>query len=414
MDQDSINQVIDGGLLPRRALLKASALGLATSFVLPARATENWMLHAGEPQSDYGQPSPFARLKREQTGGHPLGPAAGSSSTPLQDLNGTITPNSLHFERHHSGIPAIDPRRHTLTLYGDVRQPLQFRYEDLLAYPMETHQYFLECSGNSFRNTLATPLDLTAGSLNGLISNAEWTGIPLHYLLDEAGVADSARWVIAEGADAAGMTRSVPMSLALDKVMIALYQNGEPLRPAQGYPMRLFVPGCEGNISVKWLRSLKIQAQPAYTREETSKYTELLPNGKAEMFSLAMGVKSLITSPSGRMTLNRKGLYEVTGLAWSGAGTIRGVEVSADGGISWEPAVLQSDPRPLALTRFRLPWRWVGQSSILQSRATDEQGQVQPSRATALARYSPAGFYHYNGIQSWHVSSAGVVKNVYV
>ncbi|MEJ6593109.1 MAG: sulfite dehydrogenase [SAR86 cluster bacterium] len=414
MDKDSINQVIEGGLLPRRALLKASALGLAGSFVVPVRASQDWMTHAGEPQGEYGQPSPFARLKREQTGGHPLGQAAGSSSTPLQDLNGTITPNSLHFERHHSGIPAIDPARHTLTIFGDVRRQLQFSYEDLLAYPMETHQYFLECSGNSFRNTLNAPLDLTAGSLNGLVSGAEWTGVPLHYLLDEAGIDSAARWVIAEGADAAGMTRSLPMKLALDNVMVALYQNGEPLRPAQGYPMRLFVPGSEGNISVKWLHSLKVQGMPAYTRDETAKYTELLTDGKAEMFSLAMGVKSLITSPSGKMTLNRKGIYEVTGLAWSGAGAIRGVEISADGGVNWEPAALQSDARPMALTRFRLPWRWVGQSSILQSRATDTQGNIQPTRTVALARYSAAGFYHYNGIQSWHISNAGVVKNVYV
>ena len=387
MDKETINQVIDGGLLPRRTLLKASALGLAGGFVVPARATQDWMTHAGEPQGGYGQQSPFAQLRREQTGGHPLGSAAGSSSTPLQDLNGTITPNSLHFERHHSGIPAIDPALHTLTIYGDVRRKLQFSYEDLLAYPMETHQYFLECSGNSFRNTLGKPLDLTAGSLNGLVSGAEWTGVPLHYLLGEAGVDDAARWVIAEGADAASLTRSVPMQLALNNVMVALYQNGEPLRPAQGYPMRLFVPGSEGNISVKWLQSLKVQAAPAYTRDETSKYTDLLPDGKAEMFSLAMGVKSLITSPSGKMTLNRKGIYEVTGLAWSGAGAIRGVEVSADGGVTWEQAVLQSDARPQALTRFRIPWRWVGQSSILQSRATDDQGNIQPSRATALARY---------------------------
>lgn len=402
-----------GGILHRRLLLKASVFGIAGGLLVPANASEDWQTHAGEAQSEYGKPSDFAGLNREQTRGHPLGPESGSSSSPLQKMNGTITPNSLHFERHHSGIPAIDPAKHKLTIYGDVKQTLQFSYEDLLAYPMESHQYFLECSGNSFRNTFAKPQDLTAGSLNGLVSGAEWTGIPLHYLLDEAGIGSDARWLVAEGADAAGLTRSIPLSLALDKVMVALYQNGEPLRPAQGYPMRLFVPGSEGNISVKWLQSLKVQQTPAYTRDETSKYTDLLKNGSAEMFSLAMEVKSVITSPSGKMQLKRKGVYEISGLAWSGAGAIKKVEVSADGGRTWAEAVLQSDARPLALTRFRIPWQWVGQSCTLQSRAIDEKGHVQPTRDSAMARYSPAGFYHYNGIQSWQVSNSGAVKNAY-
>ncbi len=414
MVDDDLHAVARGGLLHRRLLLKASALGIGGSLLTPARASEYWQNEAGAAQSEYGQPSSFAHLKREQTRGHPFGPEAGSSSSPLQNMNGTITPNSLHFERHHSGIPAIDPTIHTLTLYGDVKQVLQFSYEDLLAYPMESHHYFLECSGNSFRNTFAKPLDLTAGSLNGLVSGAEWTGVPLHYLLDEAGVKKEARWIVAEGADAAGLTRSIPLSLALDKVLVALYQNGEPLRPAQGYPMRLFVPGCEGNISVKWLQSLKVQKTPAYSREETSKYTDLLKDGTAEMFSLEMEVKSVITSPSGKMQLNRQGVYEISGLAWSGAGAIRSVEVSADGGTTWAEAVLQSDAKPLALTRFRIPWRWSGQTSTLQSRAIDEKGNVQPTRKVAIDRYSPAGFYHYNGIQSWQVSTDGVVKNVYV
>jgi sulfane dehydrogenase subunit SoxC len=219
--------------------------------------------------------------------------------------------------------------------------------------------------------------------------------------------------VIAEGADAAGLTRSLPMKMALDNVLIALYQNGEPIRPAQGYPMRLFVPGCEGNISVKWLQSLKVQKTAAYTRDETSKYTDLLKDGNSEMFSLKMEVKSLITSPSGKMTLKRKGIYEISGLAWSGEGSIRGVEVSADGGKSWAQAQLQSEPKPLALTRFRLPWRWSGQRSVLQSRAIDEKGNIQPTRASAIDRYSPAGFYHYNGLQSWEVTKQGEVLNVF-
>jgi sulfane dehydrogenase subunit SoxC len=394
-------------------LFKLAGAGAVGGFLAPASATEDWMTHTGEPQGEYGSPSKFAHLKREQTGGHPFGPEAGSSSSPLQDLNGTITPNSLHFERHHSGIPDIDPAKHKLVVYGGVRQPLQFSYEDLLAYPMETHVYFLECSGNSFRNTLPKPLDLTAGSLNGLVSGSEWTGVPLHYLLDEAGLQSNSGWLVAEGADAAGLTRSVPMSMALDNVMVALYQNGEPLRPAQGYPMRLFVPGSEGNISVKWLQALKVQSKPAYSRDETSKYTDTLKDGRSEMFSLKMEVKSVITSPSGKMKLNRQGVYEIIGIAWSGGGSIKRVEVSADGGKSWAEAVIQSEARSLALTRFRIPWRWSGQNAVLQSRATDDQGNVQPTRAAAIERYSPVGFYHYNGLQSWQVSTRGEVKNVF-
>lgn len=196
--------------------------------------------------------------------------------------------------------------------------------------------------------------------------------------------------------------------------MVALYQNGEPLRPAQGYPMRLFVPGCEGNISVKWLEAIKVQHTPAYTREETSKYTDLLKDGTAEMFTLEMEVKSVITSPSGKMQLNRKGVYEISGMAWSGAGKVSAVEVSADGGQTWAEAALQSDNQANALTRFRIPWRWSGQPSVLQSRAIDSKGNVQPTRDLALQRYSQASFYHYNGIQSWQVSENGMVKNVYV
>lgn len=405
--------IAGGGLMHRRSLLKLAGAGAAAGLLVPAKAAEDWMTHAGQPQSEYGSPSPFAELKREQTDGHPFAAAAGSSSSPLQDLNGTITPNNLHFERHHSGIPDIDPKKHKLTVYGDVTRTLQFSYEDLLAYPLKTHVYFLECSGNSYRNTFPGALDLTAGSLNGLVSGAEWTGVPLHYLLEEAGFDQKARWVIAEGADAASLTRSLPMEIALDNVLVALYQNGEPIRPAQGYPMRLFVPGCEGNISVKWLQSLKVQKTAAYSRQETSRYTDLLKDGTSEMFSLKMEVKSVITSPAGKMTLNRKGVYEISGLAWSGGGAIKAVEVSADGGRSWADAVLQSTPQSLALTRFRIPWHWSGQKAVLQSRAIDDKGNVQPTRASALDRYSGSSFYHYNGIQSWEVSPMGRVRNVY-
>jgi sulfane dehydrogenase subunit SoxC len=406
------------GLLSRRHWLQLGAGTAAAAVMTPLLAQESidqepWRSGSGAPPSVYGDRPSMASLQREQISVHPMGRQAGASSTPLQLLNGTITPNGLHFERHHSGIPEIDPVSHKLTIHGLVARPLTFDYDALLRYPMQSRVLFLECSGNSYRNTLAVAMDETAGGLHGLISSAEWTGVPLHYLLDEAGVDRGAQWVIAEGADAAGMNRSVPLSLALDDAMIALYQNGEPLRRSQGFPMRLLVPGCEGNLSVKWLRSLKLLDQPAQTREETSKYTDLRLDGKAAQFSLRMQAKSVITSPSGKMTLGRQGVYEVSGLAWSGNGSIRRVEVSADGGRSWADAMLQSEPGPMRSVRFRIPWRWQGQPAVLQSRAIDSAGNVQPTRAQALTNVAPGFSYHYNGIQSWQVSADGSVRNVY-
>ncbi|MEM9743725.1 MAG: sulfite dehydrogenase [Pseudomonadota bacterium] len=411
------------GLLNRRGLLTLGSAAGASALLTPvlghassvaqARGDEPWRSGSGTPPSAYGAEPAIAALKRERVSGHPFGPAAGSSSTPLQLLNGTLTPNGLHFERHHSGIPAIDAERHRLTVHGLVQRPLRFSLDALHRYPHSTRLLFLECSGNSYQNMAPEPPDLTAGELHGLVSCAEWTGVPLATLLDEAGVDPAARWIVAEGADASGTNRSVPLSIARDDAMIALYQNGEPLRAAQGYPMRLLVPGCEGNISIKWLRSLKLTEAPAQTREETSKYTDLKPDGTARQFSLRMEVKSVITAPSGTMTLPAPGVYEISGLAWSGAGSIRSVEVSADGGKTWAEAALQSEPGPLRPVRFRIPWRWRGQRAVLQSRAIDSAGHVQPNREQAFAGQAQQAFYHFNAIQSWGVDEAGRVTNVY-
>ena len=398
------------GILSRRHLLK---IGAAGTLAMPVMAAEPWMTTSGEPTSLYGEPSRFARLQRERVNAHPYGPAAGSSSTPLQNLNGTITPNSLHFERHHSGIPDIDPAGHRLTVFGMVDRPLTFDYNSLLRYPMQSRILFLECSGNSYQNTALDAADMTCGELNGLISSSEWTGVPLHFLFDETGLDPKASWIIAEGADASANNRSIPLSLALEDSMIALYQNGEPLRPAHGYPMRLLVPGCEGNISIKWLTSMKLMDQAAHTREETSKYSDLMTNGIAEQFSLRMEVKSVITTPSGKMSLPGKGVYEISGLAWSGHGSIRRVDVSADGGRTWAEAEKQSEPGNLRAVRFRIPWQWNGQPAMLQSRAIDDMGHVQPTRSDALRGHAPGLVYHYNGIQSWRVNEDGRVRNHY-
>jgi sulfane dehydrogenase subunit SoxC len=409
------DRVAGGGLLHRRAVLVAGALsagGLVGARAAAAAGSPASMLVPGAPLSGYGtragSSEAIQRIVPELTF-----PGSGSSRTPLHQLEGTITPNALHFERHHNGIPEIDPASHELLIHGLVRQPLLFRYDDLLRYPRVTRILFIECSGNSGAIGAAQPLQASAGQLNGLISAAEWTGVPLSALLDEAGIAPAARWVQAEGADAAGMTRSVPLSICLDDAMIALFQNGEPLRPAQGFPMRLLLPGIEGNASIKWLRRLKVMAEPAFSREETSKYTDLRTDGKAELFSLRMGVKSVILRPSFGLDLRGAGYHEISGLAWSGRGRVRKVEVSADGGASWAEAALGEPVLSRALTRFRMPWRWDGGRATRMSRATDDTGAIQPLRAAWLAKYGIRQGYHNNAVQSWRVDAAGRIAHVY-
>ena len=379
------------------------------SFQIPT-----WSRQPGPGATAYGTRSPFAdNLQRLAAQPNPTYPGGGSSRSPLQDLQGTITPNSLHFERHHAGVPNIDPSQHMLVINGLVRQPLAFRYEDLLKYQMVSRIHFLECSGNSGA-LLRGEIGGSAQSLHGLVSCAEWTGVPLSTLLDEAGVLPEAAWVAAVGADAASMGRSIPLTKALDDVMVALYQNGEAVRPGQGYPMRLFCPGWEGNVSVKWLTQIKVTQEPAQFRDETSKYTDTLQDRSSYQFTFPMGTKSLITSPSGQMTLNQPGIYQVTGIAWSGRGSIRQVEVSADGGKTWAEAAIQGHQLDRALTRFTIPWEWDGGDAILQSRATDSRGNLQPTRDEVIASRGTLSFYHNPCIQSWQVDQTGEISNVYV
>ena len=418
----SEDRAAGNGLIHRRALLRsalfsagiaAAGAGIAQADDGPGGNAPEWMKMPGRPFSAYGTPSKWQEKVQRIFTITPGRAGTGVSRTPLQLLEGTITPAGLHFERHHNGVPDIDPAKHELFIHGMVKRPLAFSLDSLLRYPMETHIYFIECAGNSGAFNQPQPQQLTAGELNGLLSCSEWTGVKLSTLLGEAGVASQAKWVIAEGADAAAMSRSIPLEKCLDDAMIALYQNGEAIRPEQGFPMRLLLPGFEGNTSVKWLRRLNVTDAPVNARDETSHYTELMPSGKARQFMFAQAAKSVILKPSFGMTMKGPGLYEVSGLAWSGAGRVAKVEVSADGGRSWTLAALNEPILPKVLTRFRLPWKWDGQPSTLMSRATDEKGDVQPPRASWIAQYAPGQQYHFNGIQSWAIEADGTVKNVY-
>ncbi|HET7763789.1 MAG TPA: sulfite dehydrogenase [Burkholderiales bacterium] len=410
-------------LASRRTFLKtgaalatgAASAGLAAGAQAQPLAGQPWERVYGAPFNGYGQPSrfeqPVMRYYLKPYGD--LAPGSGAALAPIERLEGIITPSGLHSNRSHSGVPDIDPKEHQLLLHGMVARPIKFSTEALLSYPMVTRIHFIECSGNSNRALAPQPLQVPAGAIHGNMSCSEWTGIPLRVLLEEAGLQPQATWLLAEGADSAHMSRSIPVEKALDDAMIALYQNGERLRPEQGYPVRLLLPGWEGNMNVKWLRRIKATDGPTHTKDETSKYTDLQPDGRALQFTFEMGVKSVITKPSSTMTLPRKGLYEISGLAWSGAGRIRRVEVSADGGATWTDASLYGEERPKAFVRFRLPWEWTGQETVLQSRATDEKDRVQPARKAWLAQYSPGNFFHNNSIVSWAVGTDGSVKNVY-
>ncbi len=389
----------------------AAATG-ASASALPA--VEPWQTVPGTPGGAYGQPSTFEKVGRHAGSAYPqLAPGVGSTLCPIESLHGTITPSGLHFVRNHNGTPNVDPARHRLMIHGMVKRPLTFSVAALSRYPTISRTYFIECAGNSGRNLTPQPAQLRAGALHGLISNTEWTGIPLALLLDEAGIEAGATWLLAEGADPAGMSRSVPMEKALDDAMIVLYQNGERLRPDQGYPVRLLLPGWEGNMSVKWLRRIKVTNEPTHTRDETARYTDLLKNGKALQFTYEMGVKSVITQPSSTMKLDGHGYHQISGMAWSGAGRIRKVEVTTDGGATWREAGLQGEHLPRSVARFSVPWDWRGAPALLQSRATDEKGNVQPTRAAWLAQYAPENRFHNHSIASWQVEADGSVKNVF-
>ena len=361
----------------------------------------------GPPASDLGARSPFEKPKRLS-----LSERRTSSLTPLQDLDGIITPADLHFERHHGGVPAIDPAQYSLLIHGMVDRPMVFTLADLRRFPGASMIRMMECSGNGGRvyRREGNQTDLTPQQIDGLTSTSEWTGVPLKTLLREVGASPKATWFLAEGTDAAVMTRSIPIAKAMDDALIAYGQNGEPLRPEQGYPARLFLPGVEGNASIKWLRRIELADQPFMTREETSKYTDPLPDGTARMFSLDMDCKSLITEPAFPDRLTGPGWWEIRGIAWTGRGRITRVDITTDGGKTWQPAKLDEPVLPKCHTRFRFPFEWRGGETIIASRATDETGYVQPTYEVLLAARGPSTAYHFNNIRGWTIHADGAVK----
>ena len=364
--------------------------------------------YPGQSASGYGQRARF------ETSARTLYSANASptvvSFTPLQDIHGIITPAPLHYERHHAGIPDIDPAKHRLLIHGLVKKPLILTLDELKRLPAVSRLYFLECSGNSF-SEWTKPKEPRVQEAHGLTSCSEWTGVLLSVLLREVQLEPQATWVVAEGADGAAMTRSVPLEKCLDDVIVAYGQNGEALQPAQGYPLRLVVPGWEGNICIKWLRRLKVVDQPYQTREETSKYTDLMPDGTARQFTYVMDAKSVITVPSGGQRLSGPGFYEIRGIAWSGHGRVQRVEVSTDNGVTWREATLQPPVLPKCHTRFHFSWRWDGSDTIIQSRCVDETGAIQPTREALLTLRGSHSIYHYNAIQRWRIATDGSVTN---
>lgn len=409
----------------RRFLIGASAAAAGAAFAREASAAAAAVEHPvpDDPSkvpgvaledTSYGTRSQFENEVRTR---YPTAtPLSSWTFTPLQNSIGILTPSGLHFERSHAGTAIVDPSRHSLFLHGMVARPRKWSMSDIRRFPSVSRLLFIECSGNGLTEWSKPTLKTVQGT-HGLTSTSEWTGVALATLLEEAGVQPGAKWILAEGADGAAMTRSIPLDKAMKDCLVAWGQNGEALRPEQGYPLRLIVPGFEGNMHIKWLRRLQVADAAFMTREETSKYTDLLPDGKARQFTFEMEAKSVITSPSGEMTLSGAGFHEISGLAWSGRGRITQVDVSVDGGRSWQRATLQEPVLPICHTRFRLPWQWDGKETILQSRCTDETGYRQPSIGQLVAvrgLNGPIGsIYHLNGIQSWKVAADGRVSNVH-
>jgi sulfane dehydrogenase subunit SoxC len=391
---------------------QAAAQAKAAPPAVPA-----WTRSLGAPvvATGYGMPSKHeSNVQRRQSPGLTPQPQSSVSFTPLQNLFGIITPSGVHFERHHSGMPEVDPAQHRLMIHGLVKRPLLLTMDDIMRFPSVSRIHFIECGANTGMEwaNVAVP---TVQYTHGMIACSEFTGVLLSTLLDEVGYdRKNGKFVLAEGSDGSALTRTIPMEFALSDVMVVYGQNGEMLRPENGYPLRLLVPGVQGVSSVKWLRRLEVGDKPWNAREESLHYVDLMPDGTHRQYSGVQEVKSVITTPSGGQMLQGKGYYEITGLAWSGRGKVKRVDVSIDGGRNWRQAKLQDPVLSKALTRFRLDWNWDGGPALLQSRAVDETGHIQPSMPQLRAVRGTRSIYHNNAIQTWNVQANGEVWNVQV
>ena len=373
----------------------------------------NSQLGDGVDANPYGSPSPFEEhVKRRSVEWLTADPVSSVNFTPLHELDGIITPNGLCFERHHAGVAEVDPAKHRLMINGLVDTPLVFTMQDILRFPRENRTYFLECAANSGMEWRGAQLN-GCQFTHGMIHNVMYTGVPLRYVLEAAGVKTNGKWIMPEGADASAMTRSIPIEKALDDCLLAFKMNGEALRPEQGYPLRLVVPGWEGNMWVKWLRRIEVGDEPWHHREETSKYTDLMENGKARRFTWEMDAKSVITNPSPQAPItHRKGHTVLSGVAWSGRGTIPRVDVTLDGGKNWQEARMSGPSFDKSMHRFYYEFDWDGSPLLLQSRAHDSTGYVQPTKGQLREVRGVNSIYHNNAIQTWYVSEKGVAENV--
>jgi sulfane dehydrogenase subunit SoxC len=416
---DNAPEPSDRDAVSRRRFLTASA-GVGAS-ALAGRALADTLAdvparEVGAAMSAHSERSKYVQIGRIPEAGpgmRNVDPSnAINAKTPLNKLVGVITPSDLHYERSHSGAPDLDPAKHRLLIHGMVKKALVLTVHDLKAMPSVSRIHFIECTGNGWENWKKADENLTVQNTHGLISTNEWTGVPLKFLIDLVGTDRRSTWMLAEGGDAAGVARSIPLTdEIMNEAIVAYGQNGEPLRPAHGFPIRLIVPGCEGNMNIKWLRRLKFGDQPWMTRWETARYTQLLANGKAMQFQLRMETNSVITSPSGMMEI-RPGNNHITGLAWSGHGKIEKVEISTDGSKTWREAQLNHPVLPKAQTRFQLDWEWDGQPTKIVSRSTDEKGNVQPDRRSLIEQMGTNALFHYNAQQTWSIDTSGRVRNV--
>lgn len=408
----------------RRGLLKgafASALVAMTGKAVAGESDPNivnvpeWSKILGKSvaTNPYGLPSKYeANIIRRQSPGLTQTDQASVAFTPLQSMFGMITPSGLHFERHHQGWVDIDPSRHRFMINGLVKTPMVFTMEELMRMPSVSRMHFLECGANTaleWGNSAVPTVQYT----HGMLSGSEWTGVPLSLLLERAGIdLAKAKYILAEGADGSSMTRTINIENALDDCLVAYGQNGEMIRPEQGYPLRLVVPGVQGVSWVKWLRRIEVGDQPYAAKDEASHYVDLMPDGMQRQYTAIQEAKSVITSPSGGQKLMNQGYYCVTGLAWSGRGVVKKVEVSADGGRNWHEARIEGPALPKMITRFNFDWVWKGEEALLQSRVTDSTGYVQPQRTELIAVRGTRSIYHNNAIQTWRVNQSGEVENV--